>query len=246
MRRHSWERISQLFKISSWIPETSLWNKCSTSLQNCWVNKTRSIIWTTFIGERNHGNNCRWLVMKPLSIFSTQRSMPSQILCCAFERSINIRNPTKLGRKGLKGITTDKGRCSSVNDLGQTPEIFTRRIFFSGTLWKRTAHKELGIISQTKCCSNSQKANILFSVQPTPLSRCKLKSKGHGKLSIHVTADYSTTETIFRIIVSANQLSLYGAVPNQVHRHQKPTRWHFNQGKFHTWWVESFVVFVQY
>ena len=42
----------------------------------------------------------------------------------------------------------------------------------------------------------------------TPLSRGKLKSRGHGKLSIHFTADYPTIETIFRIIVSANQLSL--------------------------------------
>ena len=48
----------------------------------------------------------------------------------------------------------------------------------------------------------------------TPLSRGQLKSKGRGKLSIHFTADYSTIETIFRIIVSANQLSLYGAVAN--------------------------------
>ena len=37
-------------------------------------------------------------------------------------------------------------------------------------------------------------------------------SKGHGKLSIHFAADQETIETIFRIIVSANQLSLYGAV----------------------------------
>ena len=48
----------------------------------------------------------------------------------------------------------------------------------------------------------------------TPLSRCELKSKGHGKLSIHFTADYPTIETVFRIIVSANQLSLYEAVAN--------------------------------
>ena len=48
----------------------------------------------------------------------------------------------------------------------------------------------------------------------TPLSRGNLKSKGHGKLSIHFTADYSTIETIFRIIVFANQLSLNGAVAN--------------------------------
>ena len=46
----------------------------------------------------------------------------------------------------------------------------------------------------------------------TPLSRGQLKSKGHGKLSIHFAAVQETIETIFRIIVSANQLSLYGAV----------------------------------
>ena len=46
----------------------------------------------------------------------------------------------------------------------------------------------------------------------TPLSRGQLKSKGHGKLSIHFGATQQTIETIFRIIVSANQLSLYGAV----------------------------------
>ena len=43
----------------------------------------------------------------------------------------------------------------------------------------------------------------------TPLSRRILKSKGHGKLSIHFTADYPTSETVFRIIVSANQLSVF-------------------------------------
>ena len=46
----------------------------------------------------------------------------------------------------------------------------------------------------------------------TPLSRGQLKSKGHGKLSIHFAATQETIETIFRKIVSANQLSLYGAV----------------------------------
>ena len=35
----------------------------------------------------------------------------------------------------------------------------------------------------------------------TPMSRSKLKSKGHGKLSIHFGADQETIETIFRIIV---------------------------------------------
>ena len=46
----------------------------------------------------------------------------------------------------------------------------------------------------------------------TPLSRGILKSKGHGKLSIHFAADELTIVTIFRIIISVNQFSIYGAV----------------------------------
>ena len=46
----------------------------------------------------------------------------------------------------------------------------------------------------------------------SPLSRVQLQSKGHGKLSIHHAADLKTIETIFRIILSVSQLSLYGAV----------------------------------
>ena len=46
----------------------------------------------------------------------------------------------------------------------------------------------------------------------TPLSRGFPKSKGHGKLSIHFAADQDTIETIFRNIISLNQLSIYGAV----------------------------------
>ena len=46
----------------------------------------------------------------------------------------------------------------------------------------------------------------------TPLSRGKLKSKGKGKVSIHFSADTDTVDTIYRIIFSVNQLSIYGAV----------------------------------
>ena len=45
-----------------------------------------------------------------------------------------------------------------------------------------------------------------------PLSRGVLKSKGAGKLSIHYCADFATIETVFRTIISVNQLSLYGAI----------------------------------
>ena len=46
----------------------------------------------------------------------------------------------------------------------------------------------------------------------SPLSRGTLKSKGGGKLSIHFCADGDTIETVFRTILSVNQLSIYGAV----------------------------------
>ena len=38
----------------------------------------------------------------------------------------------------------------------------------------------------------------------TPLSRCILKSKGRGKLSIQFAADGDTIDTIYRIILSVN------------------------------------------
>ena len=46
----------------------------------------------------------------------------------------------------------------------------------------------------------------------SPLSRGTLKSKGHGKWSIHYCADLETIKTFFRTIISVNQLSLYGSV----------------------------------
>ena len=46
----------------------------------------------------------------------------------------------------------------------------------------------------------------------SPFSRGTLTSKGGGKLSIHFSADGDTIETVFRTIISVNQLSIYGAV----------------------------------
>ena len=59
----------------------------------------------------------------------------------------------------------------------------------------------------------TESGHLIFRAT-TPLSRGILKSKGHRKLSIHFTADYPTIETSFRIIISANQLSIYRAVAN--------------------------------
>ena len=70
-------------------------------------------------------------------------------------------------------------------------------------IWDNIAEKMLVEFAESGC--------PIFCAT-TPLSRGQLKSKGHGKLSIHYAADQETIVTIFRIIVSANQLSLYGAV----------------------------------
>ena len=48
----------------------------------------------------------------------------------------------------------------------------------------------------------------------SPLSRGTLKSRGGGKLSIHFCADEETIETVFRTIISVNQFSTHGAVPD--------------------------------
>ena len=62
------------------------------------------------------------------------------------------------------------------------------------------------------CWWNSQKAGCPIFRATSPLSRGRFRRKGHGKLSIHYAADLETVETNFQMIVSANQLSLYGAV----------------------------------
>ena len=46
----------------------------------------------------------------------------------------------------------------------------------------------------------------------SPSSRGVLKSKSGGKLSIHFCAVEGTIETVFRTIISVNQLSIYGTV----------------------------------
>ena len=77
---------------------------------------------------------------------------------------------------------------------------------------KETVHKESGTISRRRCWWNSPKADVRFPCYDSIVQR--------SKLSIHFAADQETIETIFRIIVSANQLSLYGAVANMCEEYE--------------------------
>ena len=76
----------------------------------------------------------------------------------------------------------------------------------------RTVHKEPGTILRKKMLLEFAESGHTIFRATTPLSRGQLKSKGRGKLSIHFTADQDTIDTIYRIILSVNQLSVYGAV----------------------------------
>ena len=73
----------------------------------------------------------------------------------------------------------------------------------------------------------------------TPLSRGQLRSKGHGKLSIHFAATQETIEAIFHIIVSANQLSLYGAVAEMCEEYESL---HDRSGRLDTVMGQSIVL----
>ena len=53
---------------------------------------------------------------------------------------------------------------------------------------------------------------VFRATSPFPLSRGTLQSKGGGKFSVHFCADGDTIETVFRTIISVNQLSIHGAV----------------------------------
>ena len=78
-------------------------------------------------------------------------------------------------------------------------------------IWDHIAEKMLLEFAESTC--------PIFRAT-TPLSRGQLRSKGHGKLSIHYCADQATIQTLCRIIVSANQLSLYGAVANMCQEYE--------------------------
>ena len=88
------------------------------------------------------------------------------------------------------------------------------------SILQREAHMELGIISRTQCCWNLQKAGSLFSVQRHP---CPGESSKQGTWKTVNTLHCRLFKTFFRIIISSNQLSIYGAVANiceEIEAHQ--------------------------
>ena len=81
----------------------------------------------------------------------------------------------------------------------------------SGTLPK-TVHEEPGIISRTKCCWDSQKADIPPSVQQLHCPGVSSRAKDVENCRYTSPQMIFTIDTVFRIILSVNQLSVQGAV----------------------------------
>ena len=108
--------------------------------------------------------------------------------------------------------TLDWYLCTMENLVLDNGHLLVLVLKRSGTVSVKTVHKEYGTIWLKGMLVEFAESTCPIFRATTPLSRGQLKSKGHGKLSIHFAAVQETIETIFRIIVSANQLSLYGAV----------------------------------
>ena len=146
--------------------------------------------------------------------------------------------PSSSGIFSQDSLRCNSAAKDPLNTLGETPKTFTRRILLLWQMLKsslsvrrslawdngnllvqvpnrngilpRMVHKEPGI-TRKRLLAFAESGHPTFRAT-TPLSRCILKSKGRGKLSIHFAADGDTIDTICRIILSVNQLSIYGAV----------------------------------
>ena len=91
--------------------------------------------------------------------------------------------------------------------------LFVQVLRRNGTVWKKTVLKESGTISRKRCCWNSQKADVQFSVQQLHCPGVSSKAKNTANC-LYILLRIKKQLRIFRIIVFANQLSLYGAVAN--------------------------------
>ena len=94
-------------------------------------------------------------------------------------------------------------------DVGHSSDLDQKR---SGILLTLTDHEEeWERVAELMMIKFRESGHPVFRAT-SPLSRGTLKSKGGGQLSIHLCADWDTVETVFRTIISVNQLRIYGAV----------------------------------
>ena len=106
----------------------------------------------------------------------------------------------------MTSLVTEKATKKNVSQMPESSKYLQRKLVLdNGHLFvqvlKRSglleiiAHKEFGTIPAEKMLLEFAECGHPIFRATTPLSRGILKSKGHGKLSIHFSADYPTIET---------------------------------------------------
>ena len=89
----------------------------------------------------------------------------------------------------------------SQQDVGHSSDLDQKKKWYSTYIDRPRGEWDMMMITF------SESGHPVFRAT-SPLSRGTLKSKGGGKLSIHFCADEVTIETVFRTIISVNQLSI--------------------------------------
>ena len=163
MRRRSWERMSQLFKVSSRILKISRWSRCSMSPRSWWMTRKKFMVWTlqwekdswkrlSLIGDETVINLESTKVCLPrfcvvfwedLSTSWFQRSLEKQIAGVQSVRSIRDIDgingeATEFEWNIFPGFTTLQlyGKINDLlSDWGQTPETFTGRTIYVNVQW---------------------------------------------------------------------------------------------------------------
>ena len=82
----------------------------------------------------------------------------------------------------------------------------------SGILPRNSPQGAWDNIAEQMLLEFAESGHPIFRANDSIVQGSAQKAKRRGKLSIHFAADQDTIETIFRIIFSVNQLSVYGAV----------------------------------
>ena len=131
-------------------------------------------------------------------------------------------------------IVSVLGNISRVSDRSGKPESDDHK--------HHKSHNKIDVMKDIDAVpSNVQSARqeALLYVFEDNEAVIKMIIKGRSPTMRHVPRTHSVAfDWLF------DRINLDPKYPNQVHRHQKPTRRHANQGKLHTWWMEPSFVFV--
>ena len=168
------------------------------------------------------------------------RSIPASLRFPVFSRAsfsvpfdVLDRNTLRAERYSGSGCRQLWRRCRGALDIGDLethtahvasivaePNFLLAKIWNASALYLQPA-LDMGLawISPGKTFGTPTDSSAPESKVDTPTFRAtnasdrgSLKSKGGGKLSIHCNGDSTTIELLFSITISANQLSVYGAI----------------------------------